>query len=388
MLIAALIVGSVALVIYGGFGRSSYSQELYVQSAALSPNPVPIGQSFTISGTIYEDNNGVVVTDYSSTPVYWWTSTTSGSMNAQSSGAYTLNIMAPSTSEQLTITVSLFTEAQIASGACSVSGVSCQNQVVTETVGSPLSVSSSALPSSGTVPLTVSFLSVVSGGNSPYTYSWTFGDGATSSNADPSHTYQSAGVYLAQLTIEDSTSDSTSSSVKVSVVASPFTTTTTTTTPQTNSSSSVSPTSGFQPPGLVNGWPASNESVYAKSIAATILLPNTIEVSNIGSSSTISYLAYGVSGSSDVLQFGFSPPSPVTLTIQTSEKPSSVWANSTQIYSWTYSNGMLTIAADPATITVFYSTPSSQPIPESEIILLLIVIIAFGAALGASLRKR
>src|SRR5487761_1336552 len=312
ILIAALIVGSVTLVIYGGFGRTTNQYVFDVQSATLSPNPVPVGQSFTISGTIYEDNNGVVVTDYSSTPVYWWTSTTSGSMNAQSSGAYTLNIVAPSTSEQLGITVSLFTEAQLANAACSVSGVSCQNQVVTETVGSPLSVSSSALPTSGTAPLAVSFLSVVSGGNAPFTYSWTFGDGATSTNADPSHTYQSSGVYLAQVTVVDSTSDSASYSMKVSVAASPFTTTTTTTTSQTNSSSSVSPTSGsgFQPPGLVNGWPASNESVYAKTVTAVISLSNGVQVSNVGASSTISYLAYGTSGSSDVLQFGFSPPGP------------------------------------------------------------------------------
>ncbi|MBI0583289.1 MAG: PKD domain-containing protein [Methanomassiliicoccus sp.] len=62
-----------------------------------------------------------------------------------------------------------------------------------------------ATPLNGTAPLTVAFNSVVENGTYPYTYLWTFGDGATSEEASPSHTYSTAGIYVARLTVTDST---------------------------------------------------------------------------------------------------------------------------------------------------------------------------------------
>ena len=62
-----------------------------------------------------------------------------------------------------------------------------------------------ATPTSGTAPLTVNF----TGSNSSdpdgsiQSYSWDFGDGASSTVADPSHTYSSAGTYTAVLTVTD-----------------------------------------------------------------------------------------------------------------------------------------------------------------------------------------
>ncbi|OLF14586.1 hypothetical protein BLA60_04595 [Actinophytocola xinjiangensis] len=58
-------------------------------------------------------------------------------------------------------------------------------------------------PSSGGTPLTVSFSSA--GSSDPaggaLTYRWTFGDGGTSTSANPSHTYTTRGQYNAQLTV-------------------------------------------------------------------------------------------------------------------------------------------------------------------------------------------
>lgn len=48
------------------------------------------------------------------------------------------------------------------------------------------------------------FLSVVSGGTTPYSYSWGFGDGHTSTAADPSHTYSAAGKYTVYMNVTDS----------------------------------------------------------------------------------------------------------------------------------------------------------------------------------------
>ncbi|HVK21827.1 MAG TPA: ThuA domain-containing protein [Actinokineospora sp.] len=65
----------------------------------------------------------------------------------------------------------------------------------------------SATPNSGALPLTVQFSSA--GSNDPeggaLTYAWTFGDGGTSTAANPSHTYNTAGAFNAQLTVTDPT---------------------------------------------------------------------------------------------------------------------------------------------------------------------------------------
>ena len=69
---------------------------------------------------------------------------------------------------------------------------------------SPVAISS-ANPTTGAVPLDVSFSSAGSldPEGQPLTYAWDFGDGATSTTANPSHTYTEAGQYSARLTVSD-----------------------------------------------------------------------------------------------------------------------------------------------------------------------------------------
>jgi glucose/arabinose dehydrogenase/PKD repeat protein len=69
---------------------------------------------------------------------------------------------------------------------------------------SPVAVASGQ-PTSGAAPLTVQFSSAGSNDpdGRPITYRWTFGDGATSTSANPSHTYTANGSYTAQLTVSD-----------------------------------------------------------------------------------------------------------------------------------------------------------------------------------------
>ncbi|WP_435296241.1 ThuA domain-containing protein [Streptomyces sp. YPW6] len=77
----------------------------------------------------------------------------------------------------------------------------------------------SANKTSGTAPLKVRFSSAgtADGDGDPLTYSWDFGDGKTSTAADPTHTYRKNGTYTATLTAEDPTGRTGSASVHVTV---------------------------------------------------------------------------------------------------------------------------------------------------------------------------
>ncbi len=67
-----------------------------------------------------------------------------------------------------------------------------------------LQVSMSSNVTLGAAPLVAGFRSTVVGGVPGYTYAWSFGDGATSSLASPTHTYSTAGVFSARLLVSDS----------------------------------------------------------------------------------------------------------------------------------------------------------------------------------------
>ena len=86
-----------------------------------------------------------------------------------------------------------------------------------------------ATPSSGLSPLTVNFSSAWSSdpNSGPVTYLWDFGDGHTSLDANPVHTYVATTVqtFTATLTVTTSTSQRASATVKVTVGSRPPTAT-------------------------------------------------------------------------------------------------------------------------------------------------------------------
>jgi PKD repeat protein len=69
----------------------------------------------------------------------------------------------------------------------------------------PIKITSASpsLPVSGEVPLTVAFTCNATGGSGDYTYHWKFGDGGSSTEQNPTHTYVSAGKYTATVTVTD-----------------------------------------------------------------------------------------------------------------------------------------------------------------------------------------
>jgi endonuclease/exonuclease/phosphatase family metal-dependent hydrolase len=83
-------------------------------------------------------------------------------------------------------------------------------------VNLPPVVTVSANPTSGVAPLPVSLSSTASDPDgSIAAYSWNFGDGQTSTQPYPSHTYSSAGTYTAQLTVTDNQGATASASVVI-----------------------------------------------------------------------------------------------------------------------------------------------------------------------------
>ena len=82
----------------------------------------------------------------------------------------------------------------------------------------PPQVSIGATPASGTAPLLVAFTSnATDPDGSIVGYNWNFGDGQASNAPAPSHTYQLAGNYTAQLTVTDNMGATATSSVFVTV---------------------------------------------------------------------------------------------------------------------------------------------------------------------------
>ncbi len=75
----------------------------------------------------------------------------------------------------------------------------------------------SATPVSGGSPLTVRFSSAGSNdpAGSPLSYRWTFGDGGTSTEANPSHTYTARGRFTAQLTVTNTAGKTGTANVTV-----------------------------------------------------------------------------------------------------------------------------------------------------------------------------
>jgi PKD repeat protein len=85
----------------------------------------------------------------------------------------------------------------------------------------PLTPSFSAAPLSGTAPLAVRFTDT-STGESAASWAWYFGDGATSSQQNPAHTYTAGGTYQVYLTTSDGTgSNTTTGPGVISVAAAP-----------------------------------------------------------------------------------------------------------------------------------------------------------------------
>ena len=97
-------------------------------------------------------------------------------------------------------------------------GVSKIRRISYISANQPPVVAATANPASGPTPLEVHFSSAGSTDpeGEPLTYSWNFGDGTTSTAANPTHTYANPGPYQARLTISDGVNNSISAPIAIS----------------------------------------------------------------------------------------------------------------------------------------------------------------------------
>ncbi len=86
---------------------------------------------------------------------------------------------------------------------------------------SPLQASFTFAPSAPNTNQSIGFTASPIGGTSQYSYLWNFGDGTTSSMANPTHSYQNAAIFSVILRITDSKGGTASSSRQITVNSPP-----------------------------------------------------------------------------------------------------------------------------------------------------------------------
>ncbi len=97
----------------------------------------------------------------------------------------------------------------------SVAHTATDSHLVITVQSTPLAVTATANPTTGTVPLTVVFTATATGGIAPYSYAWVFGDGNTGSGASTTHTYVTSNIWTVVVTVTDSAAHTASASLSI-----------------------------------------------------------------------------------------------------------------------------------------------------------------------------
>src|SRR5512136_33636 len=203
---------TVTLTVKNAYGTDTATKEGYVTAGGMP------AADFTANPRVGTAPLTVTFTDTSTgNPVSWAWKFGDGSTSSeenpvhvyQNEGTYDVT---------LTVTNAYGTDTETKTGA----GENCIAGVTGYIVVGRVPVADfSATPTSGSAPLAVAFTDK-STGASPRTYSWSFGDGGTSTDTNPTHTYAANGVYSVTLTVTNPFgTDTATKSEYISVGAGP-----------------------------------------------------------------------------------------------------------------------------------------------------------------------
>ena len=198
---------TVALTATNAAGSNTVTKTSYViVGTTAAQKPVA---AFSASPTSGNSPLDVIFTDSSTgTPTAWSWNFGDGSSSTQKSpthtystaGTYTVTLTATNAAGSNTVTKTSYITATTA-------GTTVQKPVI-NCWGSPRS---------GTAPLTVTFKDSSTG--SPTAWSWSFGDGTSSTVQNPKHTYSAAGSYTIKLTVTNAAGSTTTTKNNYIVVA-------------------------------------------------------------------------------------------------------------------------------------------------------------------------
>jgi hypothetical protein len=112
----------------------------------------------------------------------------------------------------------------IAGGALLIGGgiaIAATNSGGSSSSSTPTVAATASPSATGPAPLSVTFSLSLTGGSPPFTFSWNFGDGTTSTAANPTHVYLVPGSYTASVTVTDSRGRSAMSNLAIQVTGPP-----------------------------------------------------------------------------------------------------------------------------------------------------------------------
>ncbi|MGO9527881.1 MAG: protease pro-enzyme activation domain-containing protein [Verrucomicrobiia bacterium] len=277
---------------------------LGVRISLSGSDPYTFGTTGLSYGTQYR-----VIVEAAGTSVILYVNPTSGTLGAQT--PYTQNSYSSGAS------VGSFVISQLDNGSIPSAGGTIGKVVVDDNFGTvytdlvgvlPPTASFSAIPTNGAAPLSVSFTDQSSG--PPTSWSWTFGDGGTSTVESPTYVYASPGTYTATLVASNAGGASTNTATATISVYDPFT--------QwqqfyglSNNCALCGPNASYTGDGMSNtnkfmaGFSPINAAAYLHiiSIAEQLVAGNTnVVVTYLGANGDNSYVP-GIASRTNVLDF-------------------------------------------------------------------------------------
>ncbi len=194
--ISALALSPDGSVIYCGTGSGSvFSYTFGIAAPVAGFTGTPVSGSYPLSVQFNDTSTG--------SPTAWSWDFGDGTTSAEQNATHTYTSTG-------SFTVSLTSSNTAGSDTLSRSGYI--------TVTEPLTANFTGTPKSGMAPLAVTFTDTSAG--SPTAWSWDFGDGNTSTNENPLHTYSTAGTFRVNLTVTKGTATDTRSAAGYISVAS------------------------------------------------------------------------------------------------------------------------------------------------------------------------